>query len=103
MLNPACLEHQWSQYRKRQQLHLRSLPASVAIGLAGGFLASALNVDWIFYVLAFSAVLAPALTANYVWLFRCPHCDNRFASGRFWRNPYTRKCLHCGRAVGSVA
>jgi hypothetical protein len=32
---------------------------------------------------------------------RCPRCGERFSARRGRRNPSTRKCLHCGIAMGT--
>jgi hypothetical protein len=29
-------------------------------------------------------------------LFRCPRCGKRFFTTLWYRNPFARKCVHCG-------
>jgi hypothetical protein len=43
--------------------------------------------------------------ASWIWLFvwRCPRCELPFFSGWFFRNPFARRCLHCGLAKWSLS
>jgi uncharacterized membrane protein len=100
-MDHARMQDQWSNYRKRQRLFYLSIPAVVLVGLASSFLANASASPWIFFALTGVSVVAMVVAANYVFFFKCPNCNARFASSWFWRNPFAHKCVHCGEVLGS--
>ena len=47
-------------------------------------------------------LLAFMLAGIYLQRFRCPRCQEAFFQTRWWHNPFSRKCLHCGAWPGAA-
>jgi hypothetical protein len=102
-MHPAYFEDRWAELRRRKRLERASWLVAAILGLGGGYLSSLFAAPWIFYCLAALGAVVFIGGFNYSLSFRCPGCDNFFFQSTFWRNPWTRKCVHCGRQVGSQA
>lgn len=90
-------EEQWQEYRKRRNLLLFSFLAYVpVIGSIGFLMVKFLHTEVPVYILAFSWMAFYAISGFRFQLFRCPRCGKRFFLKWWNRNPFVRKCVHCG-------
>ncbi len=60
-----------------------------------GALVMVLNLfDVMFFALLWMTLFL--LTGLRIGFFHCPACQKLAFQKRFWQNPFSRKCLHCG-------
>src|SRR5262245_16597600 len=93
----------WHDYRKRRlvfwAVFLGYTPGvfvlCVGIGLP---IAAQLETqpDYLCYPIAGSWMLAFLIASLRVGLFPCPRCCKWFFATWWYRNPFARKCVHCG-------
>jgi hypothetical protein len=93
----------WRDYRKRSfifwTVFLGYIPGVLVLFVGAGLPIAALTgtkPDYFFYPIAGSWMLAFLITSWQVVLFRCPRCRKRFFATWWYRNPFARKCVHCG-------
>jgi len=93
----------WRDYRKRilvfWAVFLGYMPGVLVLFFGIGLPISALigiKPDYFFYPLAGSWMLAFLIASLRAGLFCCPRCGKWFFATWWYRNPLTRKCVHCG-------
>ena len=63
------------------------LPLGVVVVMLGLF-------DLVYFAASWMALFL--IVGSRLAMFRCPSCQNRAFQRPRWRNPFSRKCLHCG-------
>jgi hypothetical protein len=86
---PDHYEKAWKDLRRRRTVFVSMLVATAPIVY---FVRQPPVFAWFFVVFG---------AAVWVQFFRCPRCGEEFAATWWWRNVFTRKCLHCGLHSGA--
>ena len=91
----------WHSLRLRRltvtTLFLSYLPGVALIALSAGNTESVARTAALIWMGLFG------IAAGWLSMFRCPRCNNLFASSWTVQNPFARRCLHCSLPVGSQA
>lgn len=101
----------WRELRLRRRLlwvlFLGYIPGVAALCfLVGGpvtSLGGSKQGEVVCAVIALLWILAFAVAAIRLTLFRCPRCRQLFHSTWWRHNPFARNCLHCDLAQGTTA
>src|SRR6266849_5578435 len=93
----------WRDFRRRRfifwAVFLGYMPGVLAIVVAVCLPLSALTgikLDYFFYAIASCWMVAFLVTGWRVGLIPCPRCHKWFFATWWYRNPFARKCVHCG-------
>jgi hypothetical protein len=93
----------WRDYRRRRfislALALSYLPGAMAIFLAVGLPLTALtgiHPDYFGFAIGVSWMIALVIAGIRLQTFSCPRCRKWFFATWWYRNPFARKCVHCG-------
>jgi hypothetical protein len=93
----------WHDFRRRRIISWVVLlgypPGATAIFLVLGMpLATLAGIkpDYFFYAIALSWMAAFLVTSFRQAYFPCPKCGEPFFAMWWYRNPFARKCVHCG-------
>jgi predicted RNA-binding Zn-ribbon protein involved in translation (DUF1610 family) len=93
----------WRDLRARKIIFwailLGYVPGVLAIFLIVGLPLSALTgvkPDYFFYTIASCWMAAFVVASVRVALFSCPRCGKSFFAKWWYRNPFAKKCVHCG-------
>src|SRR4051794_5533891 len=100
----------WRDLRMRRIIlwgvFLGYIPGVTAIFLVIGLPLSAITgikSDYFFYPIALSWMFMFAVAGWRAGTFRCPRCHKWFFATWWYRNPFARKCVHCGLPKGEVS
>jgi hypothetical protein len=88
----------WDELRRRRVVMWASFLSWLPVGAICGYL---LGDRVVYVVLLLMAIIVVAQFR--AALFRCPQCRGffNFRWSGFHRNPWVRKCIHCGIAIGT--
>src|SRR5260221_5189707 len=93
----------WRDYRRRRLIFwavfLGYTPGGFVLFFVGGLpiaIHTGISPDYLFYPIAGSWMLAFLIASWLVGLFCCPRCRKWFFATWWYRNPFARKCVHCG-------
>jgi hypothetical protein len=96
---------QWRDWRKRRNIvwliFLGYIPGVIAIFFSVLFLFRLIGLPaaWdgpAFYAIAGSWMFSFIVAGIYAGYFPCPRCHKPFFVTWWYRNPFARKCVHCG-------
>jgi hypothetical protein len=88
---------QWSKFRKLRNWGLLALVAFIPwLTLVGLAVQRFLWPDGVFLAVSLLCVAGLTVPWTRLALFRCPRCGKRFFTTMWYRNPFARKCVHCG-------
>lgn len=102
---PAAYDLAWADLRRRRRNQWLGFFGWAPLALCSLILLQAIagptayETLW-FVVVAPGALITLAL-AFHASTFRCPRCQDRFASTLLPHGAASRRCLHCGLAMGS--
>jgi len=92
----------WRELKRRRAIMGCAALAGLALFLASFPLARALRTDKVLYAGLLLFILAQVWGSLPLFDFRCPGCGETFVhDGRWRRNAFTRRCIHCGCGPGS--
>lgn len=97
----------WRDLRNRKLILIGLLfgyiPGVLILFFAIGLPVSALtgiHPDYFFYAFAGAWMMAFMIAGRRVGYFPCPRCGKWFFAKWWYRNPFARKCVHCGLIKG---
>jgi hypothetical protein len=91
----------WRELRRRRAVLRWSALAGLALFLASFPVARAMQSDKPLYLGLGLFLLAQVWGSQPLFHFQCPNCNDLFVQdGRWRRNLFTRKCIHCGCGPG---
>jgi hypothetical protein len=88
---------QWSKFRRLRNFGIVAVVTSIPFLTIVGLAVRRFNwPDSAFLVVALLDVAFLTVPWSLLALFRCPRCGKRFFTTLWYRNPFARKCVHCG-------
>ena len=88
---------QWSTFRRWRNLGIVAVVTFIPLlTIVGLFVRRFHWPDSAFLVMALLDVAFVTVTWTRLALFRCPRCGKPFFTTTWYRNPFARKCVHCG-------
>ena len=87
----------WRNYRRRRNL-FGAIPLTYVPGVAvtGVPLSRVFQTEVPVFVIATLWLLAFAVFAGYLQLWKCPRCRKAFFLKWWCRDPFAEECVHCG-------
>jgi hypothetical protein len=97
LLNMSNFDKEWGEYRKRRNLLLFAFLGYVPIVSAFAFLSfKFFHTDVPAFVFAFGWMAFFLVAGIHLNCWPCPRCGKWFAAKWWYRNPFARRCVHCG-------
>jgi hypothetical protein len=91
------VEQQWNEYKRRRNLFLLALLGYMpVVATLGSLIARVFHTETLFPIVAFGWMGFLAISALRLNCWPCPRCGKWFAATWWYRNPFARRCVHCG-------
>src|ERR1700745_1068184 len=90
-------EQQWNEYKRRRNLFLLAFVGYLpVVSTLGSLSVRVFHTQSLFPIVAFSWMGFIAVAGLRFNFWPCPRCGKWFAATCWYKNPFARRCVHCG-------
>jgi hypothetical protein len=91
------VEQQWNEYKRRRNLFLFALVGYMpVVATLGSLIVRVFHTETLFLIVAFGWMGFLAISALRLNCWPCPRCGKWFGATWWYKNPFARRCVHCG-------